>query len=138
MGLIRINTNPSRKQLAVFGATWLCFFGAMGAIVLRKGGSPVAAGVLWAVAAGVPAAGWCVPALLRGVYVGMAYAVWPVGAVLSVVLLAGVYYLVFTPIGLVMRLCGHDPMERTFPSGRDSHWQPRRQTDDVRRYFRQF
>ena len=138
MALIPINRNPSRKQLAVFGVTWLLFFGVAGWLALARGGSLPGACVLWSLAAVVPAIGWLVPAFLRAVYVAMAYAAWPIGAAVSVLLLAAVYYLVLTPTGLLMRLLGRDPMERKFPSDQQSHWQPRAPVEDVRRYFRQF
>ncbi len=38
---------------------------------------------------------------MRAVFVGMSYLAWPIGFVVSHVILALVYYLVFTPIGLV-------------------------------------
>jgi hypothetical protein len=38
----------------------------------------------------------------------------------------------------VMRLMGHDPMSRKFPSAQASHWLARdTRGQDVRRYFRQ-
>ncbi len=57
------------------------------------------------------------------------YKVWMViggflGFVNSHLLLALVFYLVFTPIGLVMRLIRRDPLERRFPGSdsRQSYW----------------
>jgi hypothetical protein len=139
MSLISINTNPSGKQLAVFGATWLVVFGAAGVMLLRRGAPLPAVLAVWIAAAAVPVVGAVLPRLLRGVYVGMSYAAMPIGVVVSFLLLAAVYYLLLTPIGLVMRLLGHDPMSRKFPSGLDSHWLPRdTRGQDVRRYFRQF
>jgi hypothetical protein len=138
MSLIRINTNPSGKQLAVFGATWVVVFGAVGAILMRRGAPLPAVVGVWIAAAAVPAVGAAWPRLLRLVYVGMSYAAMPIGVVVSFLLLAAVYYLLLTPIGLAMRLLGHDPMSRKFPSDQASHWLPRRADEDVRRYFRQF
>ena len=46
--------------------------------------------------------------------VGWTAAVFPIGWVMSYVLLGGVYFLVLTPIGLAMRICGRDPMQRKF------------------------
>ena len=137
MALIRINRDPSRCQLAGFGLMWLVFFGVIGWIVLSKGGSMPAAAAVWAVAVVVPVVGWIAPPAMRLVYLGMSYAAYPIGFVVSHVVLALVYYLVFTPIGLAMRLVGYDPMHRRFDPEAKTYWCPRKQDEPVDRYFRQ-
>lgn len=138
MALIEIDTHPSRAQLRVFALLWLVFLGGVGAVVLWRAGSWPAAAALWGLAVALPAVGWAWDAWLRVVYVGMAYAAAPIALVVSFVLLAGVYYLVMTPIGLGMRLFGRDPMARRFDPAARTYWIPRRHSEDVRRYFRQF
>ena len=138
MSLVQINHSPSRRQLNFFGVIWLAFFGAIGGIVLKSSGSMQLAVLLWSVATAVPVAGWIVPAFMRIVYLGMAYAGFPIGFVVSYLILAIVYYLVLTPIALVMRLFGHDPMNRLFEEDADTYWCPREQRDSLDSYFRQF
>ena len=138
MRLIQIDHDPSHRQLNVFGLIWLVFFGVIGGIVLKNSGSIRVAMLLWSVAMAVPAAGWIVPAFMRIVYIGMAYAAFPIGFVVSYLILVIVYYLVLTPIGLVMRLFGHDPMNRHFDESADTYWCPREQDDNLTTYFRQF
>jgi hypothetical protein len=46
----------------------------------------------------------------------------PIGAVVSFVLLALVYFLVLTPLALVFRVIGRDELRLRRPSGGDSHW----------------
>jgi hypothetical protein len=41
------------------------------------------------------------------------------------VLLCLLFYLVFLPVGVIMRLCNIDPLERTFDRSCDSYWKPR-------------
>jgi hypothetical protein len=38
------------------------------------------------------------------------------------IVLSAVFYVVFTPYGLVMRLMGKDPLDRRFEPGRASYW----------------
>lgn len=133
-----IQRNPSRRQLAAFAVAWMVFFGIAGGLVLRNTGSGVAAAVCWLLALVVPAGGWLSPALLRIVYLGMAYAALPLGLLISILLLAIVYYLVVTPIGLLLRVCGYDPLGRRFDREAATYWQPRQEVDDTGRYFRQF
>jgi len=138
MSLIEINRNPSPGQLKAFGLTWLVFFGALACGISARAGSPRAAMAAWAVALIVPAAGWIAPGFMRWVYLGMAYLAFPVGLVISHLILAVVWCLVFTPVGLVMRLAGYDPLARRFDHQSKTYWTPREAGGDVRRYFRQF
>jgi hypothetical protein len=137
MSLIRINRNPSRRQLAVFCVLWAVFFGLLGVAALRRGTTS------WAIAFGVvavcvPALGRIVPGMLRFIYVSSAYLTLPIGWVVSHLVLAGVYYAVLTPIGLAMRCFGYDPMGRSFNRASQTYWIARQEPDRVDRYFRQF
>lgn len=139
MSIIRIDRNPPRRTLNLFGLAWLAFLSGFGVLAWLRVGSPALAWALWSLAAVVPIVGWTSPAFMRLVYVGMSYAAWPIGFVVSHVVLAVVYYLVLTPIGLVMRLAGHDPMCRRFDPAAPSYWVERPHAPvDPRRYFRQF
>jgi hypothetical protein len=137
MSLIRIEHHPSRRQLNAFGLMWLVFFGVLGGVVAIRGGWPFAAGGCWIAAVAVPAIGWLAPRFMRIVYLGMAYAAYPLGFVISHVLLAAVYLLVLTPTAVVMRVLGYDPMSRRFDPRAESYWVPREAEKDVTRYFRQ-
>jgi Saxitoxin biosynthesis operon protein SxtJ len=136
MSLIRIERNPTGRQLLVFGAAWLVFFGAWGLLAWRHGRS-ASAEALWTLAAVVPAAGAVSRPILRLAYVGMSYVTYPVGFVVSYVVLALVFFLVLTPIGLVMRLFGHDPLTRKFDPAAKTYWIPRDGTRTVESYFKQ-
>ncbi len=138
MRLIRIEHNLSPRQLTVFSLCWLAALGLVGGLVLGRGGPLRVAVVLWIAALALPLIGWPLPAALRIVYLGMAYAAFPIGLVISHAILAAVYYAVLTPIGLLMRLVGHDPMRRRFDPQAESYWIERKPDENVSRYFRQF
>jgi hypothetical protein len=84
------------------------------------------------------------PAWLRPVYVAWMAAAYPIGWLLAHLLLAAIYFLLITPIGLVLRLARHDPLARRFDREAQSYWTPRaystRRPDrtDRERYFSQF
>lgn len=137
MSLIRVNLQPSPSQLAVFGGIWLVFFSGLAAIVYQRGGAPVVVQTIAAAAIIVPAVGWIVPAFMRIVYIGMSLVTLPIGLVVSHLLLAAIYYLLLTPVGLLMRLCGYDPMHRRFQRDAPSYWIRREGESSVDRYFRQ-
>lgn len=74
----------------------------------------------------------------RAIYRAWMFAALPIGWTMSHVILGGVYFLVLTPIGLVMRLSGYDPMRRKIERGAATYWLRHRQETDLKRYFRQF
>ncbi len=138
MALIAINKNPSRKELLWFGAIFALFFGVIGALLLWKFDARTAAYVIWAAAGAVTVLYYIIPPVRRPLYLGWLYAAFPIGWVVTHLLLAIVFYLVFTPIGLIMRLCGRDPMQRRFNAEAASYWTARKPIGDSERYFRQF
>ena len=58
MRLIRIEHNLSRRQLTVFSVCWLVSLGALGGLVLGRGGPLGTAVALWIAAVALPAIGW--------------------------------------------------------------------------------
>ena len=90
------------------------------------------------IAVTVPMIGWIVPKFMRIVYVGLAYAAFPIGFVVSYLMMVVVYYLVLTPIGLMMRLFGYDPMSCRNHESAETYWCPREQEKSLDTYFRQF
>jgi hypothetical protein len=137
MTLLRLNTDPSPKQLRAFALLWLGFLAAAAGWLAARGASHTTVGVTAIVAVALPLAGWAFPLVLRAVFVGLSYATYPIGLVVSAVLLGAIYYLVFTPIGLLARLLGYDPMARRFDPQARSYWIARRPRGDLERYFRQ-
>jgi Saxitoxin biosynthesis operon protein SxtJ len=136
MPLIRINRNPSGGQLRVFALAWLGILGVAGWISWFHGRNTVAA-IAWILAAAVPLAGLADRRALRLVYVGLSLATYPVGFVVSHAVLALVYFLILTPIGLAMRLFGRDPLARRFDPRASSYWIPRGPERPAENYFRQ-
>ena len=136
MTLLRINKNPSRRQLFVFGLSWLIVFGCISLRLSHKGLHPWAVG-LGALTIIVPVVGLVWVEGLRLVYIGLTYATYPIGFVVSHVVLAVIYYLVLSPIGLVMKIIGYDPLARRLSSKSTSYWQPRENAKSPDSYFRQ-
>jgi hypothetical protein len=92
---------------------------------------------VWAAAGVIGVAGLINPSWVKPVFLlwmGLAY---PIGWTVSHLMLAVILYLVITPVGLVMRLCGYDPMERRFDRSATSYWVAHNPGGDTRRYFRQ-
>lgn len=135
--MIRIEKNPSPRQLAVFGLSWVFVFGILGAMWWRRG-SYVDASVGWTVGLLIPLIGLAWPRFLRMVYLIATFVTLPIGLAVSFLILVVIYYLVLTPIGLVLRLFGHDPLPRRFDRAAKSYWTPRPPQQQTERYFQQF
>ncbi len=138
MNLIRIHREPSGRHLAVFAVGWLLSLGLIGWLFPRQLGDISLRDLCWVLAVMVPAVGLAIPRFLKGVYLASAYAALPVGIVVSYIVLATIYYAVLTPVGLLLRLGGFDPLSCRFQREIDSYWIPRRPPAGRDRYFRQF
>ena len=115
--MIDIQWNPERKQLRQFAAIWFPAFCALvGWMVAKKTGHWAEVEIVWAVCGGVAVAGFFYPPLIRPIFVGLILATFPIGWVVSHVLLGAIFYGVVTPIGLILRLTGHDPLQLKPPT----------------------
>ena len=133
MTLIRLNRHPRPRQLLVFALAWAAFTGAAG-WRLRAGGHRLPADLCWVLTVVVPVAGAFWREGLRRLYVGLSLATYPIGLVVSSAVLLVIYYAVLTPLGLILRVCGHDPLQRR-PAA--TYWHKRPAPRDAASYFRQ-
>src|SRR5262249_49494445 len=78
------------------------------------------------------------PQAIRLLFVGLMILTFPIGWVVSRILLAFLFYVVFTPVGLVFKLLGRDPLSRRRQPNKDTYWAPKVVATDARSYFRQF
>ncbi|TVQ83531.1 MAG: hypothetical protein EA380_00035 [Phycisphaeraceae bacterium] len=144
--MLEINKDPSKSDLRWFGLILAIVFVIVGLVVWLKtswlfgmGGSPtLASKIFWGIAIVFPVVYYAIPPLRRHLFIGFMYAVFPIGLVVSNVILAATFYLVVAPIGLIMRLFGHDPMQRKLLPEARTYWIERSQIDDPERYFKQF
>jgi hypothetical protein len=136
--LVSLIFNRENRLLQLLGVLLPGLFAVSSASAGWVGPSRVA-GSLWAIGAVGAVLIWIVPSAGRQLYVGWMLAAVPIGWTISHVVLAVVYYVVLTPIGLLMRLVGRDPMQRRLDrSGSGSYWIERPPRRDSSSYFRQF
>ena len=139
MALIDIKWDPTERELRQFGSLLFpAFLAIVGAIVLRRSGSIRAAVTIWAAGAAIGLVGLAAPRLLRPLFVGMMVVSYPIGFVVSHVVLAVLYFGIVTPIGFLVRTLSHDPMERALDRAAKTYWVTRKPVTDTKRYFRQF
>jgi uncharacterized membrane protein len=138
MPLVEIDWNPGTRQLRVFGLS------ALAASVVLAGVFVLLwrLALVWAIAA--LAAGAAIllcslvsPRTAKVLYVALSAVGLPIGFVVSFVLLAAFFFLLLTPIALLFRLIGRDPLHRKFDRAADSYWIARKPTASLDRYFHQ-
>ncbi len=138
MALITLNKNPSKKELRWFGVMFAVFCGLFGLIVWQVWGRPGIARWMWIISGGIAAIYCLMPPLRKPMYLGWLYAAYPIGWTVSHLLMGAIYYLILTPIGLIMRAVGYDPMCKNFDPDATTYWRDHSTAKDKRSYFRQF
>ena len=133
-----ITFDPPRTTLRQFGGLWLVFFGGMALWQGLARGRVGQALVLALIAVTIGPLGLVRPDWTRWIYVGWMILAFPIGWTVSQVMLAVMFFGLFTPIGLVFRLVGRDSLHRARSPERSSYWSPKPAPADLRRYFKQF
>lgn len=145
--VIEINWKPDDRTLRQFGFIALVGFGFVAAIAwfevlvfsfgLGAAREPVA--IVFGALAGVSALFSLVyPRANLPIYVGITIATYPIGFVLSYVLMGTLFYLIIAPVGLVLRLFGKDPLERKILPGAETYWVDSPAARPADSYFKQF
>jgi hypothetical protein len=139
MALIELKVDPSRRELCLFGMVLLpAFLALVGAMIWMASGSSRTAIAIWSIGLCVSVIGMMYLPFMRLVYVTWMYAAYPIGWTVSHLMFASVYYLILTPLGLLLRVVRKDQLERRFEPSIRSYWVPRKQIEDVDQYFRQY
>ncbi len=139
MALVEFDWRPAPKKLRTFGLAWALLGLGSGLLFLGTGRLP------WGWAAGIALLGllgggaaFLRPTLLRPLYVLLQVPAWPIGLVLGNLVLAFMFYLVLTPVGLFRRALGKDPLGLRRKESRETYWTERTGPPPRERYFRQF
>ncbi len=84
--------------------------------------------------------GWAVPNLFRWVFTLAMLVAFPIGFVVSQVMLAFLFFVVFLGVGLFLRVRGWDAMvrKRQPREAARGYWEPKPMPADPRRYLRQY
>ncbi len=145
--MIEINLKPDVRTLRQFGFIALAGFALLAviawyeALVFSFGlgtARPYVAGGFVVVGVLSLLLSLIYPRANLGLYLGLTVIAYPIGFVLSYVVMGTLFFLVITPMGLVMRLFGRDPMERRMLHDAESYWVEARTQRPSQSYFKQF
>ena len=145
--MVEINWQPDERTLRQFGwialvgfslvallawNEWLVFSMGLGEARTKVALGFAGLGVLSALFSLVA------PKANKPIFLGLTLLSYPIGFVLSYVIMGFLFFGLITPLGLVFRLAGKDPLNRRFDRAATTYWsdpRPRRGKDS---YFRQF
>jgi len=135
--MIKVDADPSARTLRQFALTADVVLISLTAIAYLRGRTGAAIVVPIALAVAITLAAALRPLILRLPFVLLSMLVYPIGIVVSHVILAVLFYGVITPLGLLARVMRADPLsERRYPAN-TSYWQKRPPPRDKASYLRQ-
>lgn len=132
-----VNFHPDRGELRRFAIAMVVGFTILGALAAwHTSELSTRTFVLWGIGIALAACAF-IPGLGRIAYLGVYLPSSVVGYVVSHVVLALLFFLVFVPIGIMLRLTGKDLL-RLRPGSPRALWMPLEPKDDIKSYYRQF
>ena len=137
------NWNPDLAERRKFARSLVIGFPALAVVFALAGLAKTHTFPTWtlslaAIGAGAGVVFWLVPQTAKPFYLAWYFLACCIGIVVSNALLTAFYYLVITPVGLLMRALGRDPMQRRLDPAATTYWRDAEKGVDPRRYFRQF
>ena len=133
-----IQFDPPLKVLRQFAGLWLIIFGGLALWEILKQGRIGFGGILAVLALTIGPMGLIRPAWVRFIYVGWMVLAFPIGWTMSQVILATMFFGLFTPLGFAFRLLKRDALHRGRRPELESCWEHKPASTDLRSYFKQF
>ena len=127
---------PDEKQLRQFAKVSLFGFGLLGSVARFGFGWETVAFVLWGVGVLTFIVGLLSPRAILPIYVALMAFALPIGWLISTLFLLIIFYGVMTPMAVIFRLIGRDPLSLKRPRA-ESYWRSRKQRSSRVSYYRQ-
>jgi len=145
--MIEINWRPDDRTLRQFGFIALFGFAFLAVIawwelfVFSAGlgeARPIVSGVFAGLAVLSAFFSLVAPRANLPIYLGLTVLSYPIGFVLSHVIMGFLFFALITPVGLFFRVTGYDPLHRRFDRAAKTYWIDARPRRGKASYFRQF
>jgi Saxitoxin biosynthesis operon protein SxtJ len=130
--------NPAKRVLRQFGALWIVFFAALAARQEFHHHAHLAAIVLAVLAVTVGPLGIAWPAAIKPVFVGWMALAYPIGWLVSRIVLGIIFYGLFTPLAWIFRIMGRDALALKPKPAAASYWHEKPAATDQAQYLHQF
>lgn len=128
----------SNRALRQFAGAWLVVFLVLGAHQYLARGHQQRGLALMVLAAVIGVPGLIKPGAVRWLFEGWMVLAYPIGWLVTQVMLALMFYGVITPVAVLFRLKGRDPLCRKLDAEKTSYWTDKETPQDPRTYFRQY
>lgn len=129
---------PTDRMLRQFSGLWIAFFAGIAALQEFHHHRHTLAIVLAALAVTLGPLGLVWPRVMKPVFIGWMALVYPIGWIVSRVILSTLFYLMFTPVAFVFQLMGRDALVLKRQPQATSYWLPKPRAQDSSQYLRQF
>jgi len=145
--MIELNLRPDARTLRQFGVIALFGFGFIALIAWHEllifsfglgDAREIVAGVFGGLAIVSAFFSAVYPKANLPIYLGLTLLSYPIGFVLSYVIMGFLFYGLITPLGLFFKLTGRDSMHRRFDPEASTYWTDPRPRRGKESYFRQF
>jgi hypothetical protein len=128
----------TKKQLRTFGIALSILLAGIGLVHFLKGHTPQNLW-FWGAAGVVFLTTLSVPILIKPIYHVAIFIAHILGWINTRIILGVIYYLLFTPIALIMKLSGRDALNRKFDKPAITYWNIKeRKSIPKEQYLRQF
>ena len=132
-----VKWHPDAKELRRFAIAMLIGFFVLGLLsAWRAWGIGTGSIVLWSIGAALAVATF-VPKLGRVAYLAVYLPTSIIGYVVSNVMLALMFFLVITPLGIILKLMGKDVLQQRRQKQK-TQWTPVKEIKNEESYYRQF
>ena len=129
---------PSDRVLRQFAAMWIIFFALIAARREFHHHQHNAALVLAVLAFTLGPLGLIWPRIIKPIFVGWMALAYPIGWLVSRVILGILFYGLFTPVAWIFRLKGRDSLGLKPQPGAETYWHAKPQAANDAQYLRQF
>jgi len=129
---------PSIAELRWFGLALAIALAIIGRLLTRAFGWPVFQEAMLVAGMVLGVVYYLAPRTRMPIYKAWRRVQMPVAFVIWHTALAMLFYLIVTPIALVMRWLGRDPLNRRIEPSRQSYWETRVAVQEAERYFRMY
>lgn len=145
--MVELNFNPDTDTLRRFGFIALGGFGLLAVLAYTEsllfafglgGARTTVAGALAGVGVVSAFLSIVAPRANRAVFVGLSVLTFPIGFVVSHVIMGILFFLVITPIAIVFRIMGRDTLLRSYDEAATSYWIDAKPNRGNESYFKQY
>ena len=135
----QISSSASVKQIRQFGLLVGLVLVSVGSWQLYRQIYPIVRIVLWSIGGFLFAGGLLWPQILKPLYVFWMLLAHMLSWVNTRIILGVIFYLIFTPIALVMRIAQRDGLQKKINKNASSYWTQRTAPENIKEHFeRQF